>query len=230
MVDVDGYTWQARLYDRVLEPMNAPLRAVASRLVTLRPNAVVLDIGCGTGAALADYQRAGYRVLGADQSPSMLSQAHVRLGDQADLRPVTGSAVPFDDGCADLILLSLVLHSVSADDASDLLDEARRLLAADGHVLITDFGVEHLRLPRGWGMRAVTALAELAAGPAHARHAVEFLRRGGTAGLLNHTWRTVQQKHTAGGNITITVLSPVWPSGPAEGGLPGETALPDTFA
>jgi hypothetical protein len=74
-------------------------------------------------------------------------------------------------------------------------------------VLVTDFGVAGLRFPRGWGMRAVTILAELAAGPAHAQHGLQFLRRGGVAARLDPLWTVEQTKHTAGGNITIAVLA-----------------------
>jgi ubiquinone/menaquinone biosynthesis C-methylase UbiE len=206
-VGSDRYGWQARVYDRLLEPMNAPLRAVAAGLVAMPPQAVVLDVGCGTGAALAEYRDRGCRVRGADPSPTMLQQARRRLGTQADLRVMQGSRVPFEDGSADLVLLSLVLHALSDRDADSLLAEAARVLAPGGQVLVTDFGVAGLRFPRGWGMRAVTVLAELAAGPAHAHHALQFLRRGGVAALFDPLWTVDPTKHTAGGNITIAVLS-----------------------
>ena len=209
MAEVDSYGWRAHVYDAFIEPMNAPLRRVARRQVSPPPGGVVLDVGCGTGTALAEYSAAGFTVLGSDTSPAMLAQARRRLGDAADLRLAEGPSVPFDDGCADLVLLSLLLHSVEAGDARALLDEVSRVLAADGRVLVTDFGVAGLRFPRGLVTRGVTVLAELAAGPTHALHGFQFLRGGGLRSLLDPGWSVVREKQTAGGGITVTVLARV---------------------
>lgn len=206
MAETDAYGWQARVYDLVIEPMNAPLRRVARRQVSPPPGGVVLDVGCGTGTALAEYAAEGCSVLGSDTSPAMLEQARRRLGDAADLRLATGPTVPFDDGCADLVLLSLLLHSLDAWDARVLLEDVSRVLVPDGRVLVTDFGVAGLRFPRGLLTRGVTALAELAAGPTHALHGLRFLRGGGLSSLLEPGWTVEREKQTAGGSITVTVL------------------------
>jgi ubiquinone/menaquinone biosynthesis C-methylase UbiE len=203
----DAYGWQSRFYDVVLEPMNAPLRRVARRLVDLPPGGVVLDVGCGTGAALAEYRDEGHRVLGCDPSPGMLDRARERLGGAPELRPSTGTRIPFEDGCADLVLLSLVLHSLAPDEARELLADAWRVLAPGGRVLVTDFGVAGLRVPRGVALRGVTVLAELAAGPRHAGHAWAFVRGGGLPALVGPGWDLEREKHTAGGNVTVTVLA-----------------------
>ncbi len=207
MAGTDAYGWQSRVYDGALERMNAPLRRVARRQVSPPPHAVVLDVGCGTGAALAEYVGEGFRALGCDTSPSMLAQAGRRLGGRADLRLAEGPVVPFDDGSADLVLLSLILHSLSEWDARTLLEDVGRVLTPDGRALVTEFGVTGLRVPRGVAMRGVTVLAELAAGPEHARNGRAFVRRGGLAALLEPRWAVEQEKHTAGGNVTVTVLA-----------------------
>ncbi len=210
----ESYRWQARVYDLVLEPVNAPLRQVARRLAPTPRGATVLDVGCGTGAGLAEYRDAGAQVLGTDPSAAMLQQAGQRLGDGADLRPMTGSIVPFPDRSADLVVVSLVLHSLARDEAVELLGEVGRVLRPGGRVVVTDFGVERLRFPRGWWTRALTVLAELAAGPTHARHCVAFVGGGGVPALIGPGWRVEQAKHVAGGNITITVLCAADPAVP----------------
>ncbi len=205
----DGYGLSARVYDLVLEPFTAPLREIARRLHPVPPSSVVLDIGCGTGAALADYRDAGCRVLGADASPAMLRQARSRLGPSADLRQTDGERVPFDDGVADLVLISLVLHSVDRPTAIGLLRESARVLAPTGRILVTDFGTGPIHGPRGWLTRGLTAVAEMAAGPNHARNSMDYLRASGldplvsTAGLATDMSRPI-----AGGNIIIAVLRP----------------------
>lgn len=149
----DGYGLVSRFYDRALEPLNAPLRQVAHRMCPPQPGWTVLDIGCGTGAALAEYAAAGCSVIGVDPSPAMIDTARRRLGPEADLRQADGPCLPVADGCADLVLISLVLHSISRPDAVALLTEAGRALAPAGRVLVTDFGTAGLRFPRGWAIR-----------------------------------------------------------------------------
>jgi ubiquinone/menaquinone biosynthesis C-methylase UbiE len=215
----DAYGVQARFYDRVVEPLNAPLRVAARQVCAPRPEWTVLDVGCGTGAALAEYAQAGCRVIGADPSPAMIARARDRLGDDADLRLINGSRLPADDGSVDLVLVSLVLHSVSRADAVGILREAARVLVADGRMLLVDFGTSGLRFPRGWLGRGITVLAELAAGPRHAANSLHYLRHGGLPVLLDEAGLVVRAvRPTAGGAITIALVGP--PQGPDRpGGL-----------
>jgi ubiquinone/menaquinone biosynthesis C-methylase UbiE len=203
----DGYGIRAKVYDRFLEPSLAPLRAVARGIVPPSAGWVVLDIGCGTGAALADYQAAGCVALGADPSAAMLDRANSRLRGAADLRLMAGTRVPFPDSCADLVVISLVLHSVDRAAALDLLAEAVRLLRPGGRVLVIDFGSTGLRFPRGWWMRSVTVLAELAAGLRHASNSLHYLRQGGLPSLAAAADLEIEAiKPVAGGNVLIAVL------------------------
>lgn len=204
----DSYGLQARFYDLVVEPINAPLRAAARRLCPPRPEWTVLDVGCGTGTALAEYVEAGCRVVGVDPSPAMLAQARARLGEAADLRIIDGPRLPVDDASVDLVLVSLVLHSVSHGEAVGILREAARVLVPGGQVLVVDFGTSGLRFPRGWIGRGITVIAELAAGPRHAANSLDYLRRGGLPELIDDAGLEPRaSRPTAGGAITITALS-----------------------
>ena len=204
----DSYGLQARFYDLVVEPLNAPIRAAARRMCPPRPEWTVLDIGCGTGTALAEYVEAGCRVVGVDPSPAMLAQARARLGDEADLRLIDGPRLPVDDASVDLVLVSLVLHSVSHGEAVGILREAARVLFPGGQVLVVDFGTSGLRFPRGWVGRAITVVAELAAGPRHAANSLDYLRRGGLPELVVEAGlESRASRPTGGGAITIEVLT-----------------------
>jgi predicted TPR repeat methyltransferase len=72
----------ARFYDQVVEPLNAPPRDAARRFHPAPAGSVVLDLGCGTGAALADYRDLACTVMGADPSPAMLQRARARRARQ----------------------------------------------------------------------------------------------------------------------------------------------------
>lgn len=204
----DPYGLLARVYDLALEPAIAPLRDIARRMHPTPAGSVVLDLGCGTGAALAAYQEAGCVVLGTDPSPGMLARARNRLGPDADLRLLVGPQAPFADGCADTVVISLVLHSVGRETALGVLADAARLLADDGRVVVTDFGSGSLRFPRGWVTRGLAALAEVIAGPRHAWHSLAYQRAGGLESLVAAAGLVIESaRPTGGGNMVIAVLS-----------------------
>ncbi len=139
----------------------------------------------------------------------MIAQARACLGARADLRISDGQRLPVVDGCADRVLVSLVLHSVSHVEAVGILREAPRVLAPGGRIVATDFGTSGLRFPRGWIIRGVSVFAELATGPHHASNALDYLRRGGLTALADEAGMSVQTSTpVAGGGISIAVLGP----------------------
>jgi len=79
--------WDARTYDQTSEPQQAWASEVLTRLKGIPPDAVVLDVGCGTGRVteeLAALVPRG-RVLAMDASADMVALARDRLGDRAEV-------------------------------------------------------------------------------------------------------------------------------------------------
>ena len=64
----------------------------------------IIDIGCGTGAHLYQYQKVMCQVFGVDTSPSMLELAKHKLGEKADLHLVDARTLPYSDNHFDIIL------------------------------------------------------------------------------------------------------------------------------
>jgi len=93
-VAADRYRWIARFYDRVLEPMNAPLRGIGMTMWPPEPGMRVLDVGCGTGTHLELYVGMGCDGYGIDTSAAMLERARNRLGDRATLTLGTATDLP----------------------------------------------------------------------------------------------------------------------------------------
>jgi ArsR family transcriptional regulator len=109
----------------------------------------VLDLGTGTGRILQLLAGRSDRVVGLDSSHSMLSVARANLqqaGLTCDLRQGDVYSPPLDPGCFDLIVVHQVLHYL--DDPARALNEAARLLAPRGRLLVVDFAPHDLEFLR----------------------------------------------------------------------------------
>ncbi len=201
----DAYAGIARYYDRLLEPVNAPLRAAGFKMHPPSEGMTVLDVGCGTGAHLEAYVDAGATCTGIDASPAMLGQARARLGDRAELIHGDASGMPFDDGSFDLIFTSLFLHELEPDIRDSVLEEIVRVVHPDGRILIIDYRNGSLRL-KGKVWRTFATIAERIAGADHYRNWRTFLRFGGVEAMLPSGAAITTSKIVAGGNLVISLV------------------------
>jgi ubiquinone/menaquinone biosynthesis C-methylase UbiE len=202
----DRYRRIAGLYDRVLEPMNAPLRGIGMSMWPPQPGMSVLDVGCGTGTHLEQYLTEGCSAHGIDNSPAMLDRAQARLGDQADLRLGDAGDLPWEDGTFDLVIAATLLHELDPATREATLAEMARVVGVDGRVLVIDFRKGRLRVPKGWLMRAFSVLMELIAGPTHVREYRRFMKAGGVPGTLPESLIIDREKVVAGGNMALHLL------------------------
>lgn len=97
----------------------------------------VLDAGCGPGLYAAEFLRRGARVIGFDQSPTLIELAHQRVDDAATLRvhDLNQPLYWVGDDSIDLVVLALALNYV--DDRVALLREFHRVLRPAGAVVIS---------------------------------------------------------------------------------------------
>lgn len=147
---VDVVIHQARLYDLAAAAVFLGQRPrVYDRLVRhsrAQSGERVLDLGTGT-AYLAHRLAAAVgpegRVTGIDPSTTMVRFARRRLPEDAEVRVARAQELPFDDGSFDLVVSCLAFHHIAPAERSRALAEARRVLAADGRLMLAD-----LRRPR----------------------------------------------------------------------------------
>jgi len=203
--EADSYGWVAQHYDRVLEPLNAPMRRVALRQVPTGPGMRVLDVGCGTGAHLAAYADTGASCWGVDLSPAMLAVARERLPEPVDLRLEDATDLPFDSGFFDLVFTSLFLHELGPQARSGAIAEMGRVTNADGRMLVIDYRSGSLRW-KGRGWRALSIATERIAGTRHYRAWKDYLSEGGTPALLPDHLEVESERIVAGGNLAIWVV------------------------
>ncbi len=126
-------------WDRVRTELFGARTELFSLVGLLDADAVVGDLGCGTGQlaeAMAPFVR---QVIAVDESAAMLKAARARLSviENVDLREGSLEALPVSDGALDVAVLSLVLHYV-ADPAAALAEIRRTLRGDGGRLLLVD--------------------------------------------------------------------------------------------
>ncbi|GMQ94444.1 MAG: class I SAM-dependent methyltransferase [Acidimicrobiia bacterium] len=202
----DAYRRVARFYDRLLEPVNAPLRAIGLKLFPPDESMRVLDVGCGTGAHLEAYVESGATCSGIDLSPAMLEQARSRLGDRAELRVGDAAALPYDEASFDLVFTSLFLHELDDATRTGVLSEMARVVRPDGRILVIDYRTGSLRT-KGRVTRAISTVAERIAGRDHYRNWRTYLRSGGIPAMISGIGLDIdREKIVAGGNLALWLL------------------------
>jgi ubiquinone/menaquinone biosynthesis C-methylase UbiE len=136
----------------------AQIREIVAEAAAPAPGALVLEIGCGTGALTQALAARGAQVTAIDQNPAMLEQARSRLANTAGraVRLIERTASEIDafaDGTYDAVAASLSLSEMSHRERGFVLKHARRVLRAGGVIAIAD----EVR-PRAFAMRALQAI------------------------------------------------------------------------
>jgi SAM-dependent methyltransferase len=106
-----------------------------------RPGDNVLDIGCGTGYFSRRAARAvtpGGHVVGIDPSPPVIDYATRRASAACTFQLASAQALPYPDASFDVVVSSLAIHHVPADERPAALHEAYRVLRPGGRLLIAD--------------------------------------------------------------------------------------------
>jgi ubiquinone/menaquinone biosynthesis C-methylase UbiE len=202
----DPYRRIARLYDRIIEPMQAGVRQRALNLLPPEDGWQVLDVGCGTGTGMVPYLEAGCRVSGVDVSEAMLSRAASRLGHRADLHLTDGGSLPFPSDRFDLVTTSMVLHEIASPNRHAFVIEMARVAKPGGYLLFTDFHVGPLR-GKGFLIRVFAEVVERLSG--HHSGFRSFNRSGGVPAIVQQAGLEVaSEKIVAGGNLGVYVVKP----------------------
>lgn len=139
-----GFT--GRVLGRAMDFANErPLRLAIETLAP-RSGEWILDVGCGTGAALAAIRsKADCTVCGVDRSAAMIADARRRLGGEVelalqDIESIPGRWPPFD-----AMLALNVLYF--ADPAGAMVAAMHRLLRPGGRLVVY---VTHRRSMKRW--------------------------------------------------------------------------------
>jgi SAM-dependent methyltransferase len=140
----------ARRYSRGRSLPESVLERWRARVVPLLPSRAgleVLDLGAGTGIfARAWPSWLPARVVAVEPAAAMRAEI-IRHGVSAGVRVVAGRGeqLPLNQACVDVVWLSAVIHHL--DDLARCATEIRRVLAADGTVLVRGLFADLGRTP-----------------------------------------------------------------------------------
>ncbi|MFQ5653266.1 MAG: class I SAM-dependent methyltransferase [Planctomycetota bacterium] len=167
----------ARVYDRIYrgEGFGDSPRFYrwVMRLAAPAPGARILDIGCGTGGALAALRGAGCEAWGIDISRQALLRAR-RAAPEARLLLADGAHLPFCNGAFDLVLsLGNLEHFTDLEGG---IREARRVLSERGRAW--------LLLPNLFYSGTIWRVLRGGSGPDHHQPIDRFATKAEWAALL----------------------------------------------
>lgn len=182
---VGTYDRIATLYDRFVARLEAATRAQALWTLGPSPGEHILELGCGGGHALvdiADSVEPGGRVIGLDASPKMVERACDRIHrsggrDSAALTLGDARSLPFEDGTFDALYVAETLELFSTREMTSVLDECRRVLRADGRLVVASMdrtGWEDTNFVRGyeWVYRNLPGYASVGCRPIYVEDVV----------------------------------------------------------
>jgi SAM-dependent methyltransferase len=128
----------------------------------------ILDVGCGNGQWLVDFEMWGARrsnLAGIDLIPERVRTARARLAawrnetgelvsDGADIREGDATTLPWPDASFDIVSQSMAFSSILDGSArAALAREMARVLRGDGRIVWYDMFVDNPRNPNVHGIR-----------------------------------------------------------------------------
>jgi ubiquinone/menaquinone biosynthesis C-methylase UbiE len=108
------------------------------------PDDVLLDLGCGTGAAVRDGARVARRAVGFDVSAGMIAQARERAAGLDNVQFVEGDVsgpLPFADGEFTALVCTSAFHHFPRP--LETIAEMSRVLGPRGRAVIADANRRH---------------------------------------------------------------------------------------
>jgi ubiquinone/menaquinone biosynthesis C-methylase UbiE len=119
------------------------MRDAAIERARLGPDAVVVDVGTGTGFVIQGLAPRFAQVYGFDHSAEMIAVAAHNLAafNNVKLQQAHGDRLPLPDQAVDAVFGNMYLHHAS--DPATAIAEMARLLRPGGRLVLTDLDEHH---------------------------------------------------------------------------------------
>ncbi|MFA5250587.1 MAG: class I SAM-dependent methyltransferase [Parachlamydiales bacterium] len=146
-----GYNYHPRFWQPVVPDFQ--------KFYNLGPGSLVLDIGCGKGFMLYDFQKAipGLKVRGIDVSGYAIENS------LADIKPALQVAdarsLPFEDDSFDLVISINTVHNLEKEELALALKEIERVSRKDKFITVDAYRNEaEKKLMLAWNLTARTIM------------------------------------------------------------------------
>jgi len=131
-----------QIYDEIMQPMLRAddfLKPVLTATMPSHLHSLFLDIGCGTGAILRSIGRSGYRAIGVDTSPAMISEC-LNSMDAGTIDAQVGDALDpmiFDRRIfSHILLVDQVMYEWTLDEKRRILQNCSHWLKKGGYLVL----------------------------------------------------------------------------------------------
>ncbi len=172
-----------RLYDAFIGAAIKKMRERVTDLAVRYSLTPFLDICSGTGAQCGSIKLAApaFETHGIDLDPGLVRYARRRVPGAVFVQ-ADAAALPFPAASFRGVCVSFALHDKPAELRGRVLDEAKRVLAPGGYLVLLDFERPWNRRSRRWAF--FVRLVERLAGREHYRNGRDFLAAGGLRSLI----------------------------------------------
>ena len=175
---IEGHRVWAPIYESGLNPVRALERRTVQNLLKPSLPGTVIDVACGTGQQLLDFQSVGSEVFGCDACQEMLNEATKAPSLRGRVSLADAECLPFACSIADLVLCSLSLGYFQ--NINRVFAEFARTAKPYGLIAVSDLHPD--ALASGWtrSFRLGTQVYEIE----HYRRTLEEVKRAASgAGL-----------------------------------------------
>lgn len=143
----DGYDEDVWIVDEDNEYPFAGYKNILGHIystIMRKPNAIVLDVGFGTGTLATKLYEKGYTIYGQDFSSRMIELAYKKMPNanlyEGDF--TNGLVEPLQKNTYDFIVATYSIHHLSDNQKIHFLKELCNSLSYDGKILIGDVAFE----------------------------------------------------------------------------------------
>ena len=204
----DPYKNAVKHYDKLLQKIMDENRKIGLKMFPPKKGMRILDVGCGTGLSLKNYQAYECEIFGIDLSPSMVEAARTKLGENADIRVGDVSELPYPNNFFDLALTWVTLHEVSPSVRLKAVQEMIRVTKTNGHILLYDFHFGPTSFPKGWMKKAIRFVFEISAGGDHFKNFRHFIANKGLMPLIESCELQIKAEYYDDNVYAIFLVSP----------------------
>lgn len=164
------------IYDWLIEPLQKRIKQRVARFIFQYELSPALDLCCGTGTQCHLAGIKDQSVFGLDLDFKMVNYAQAKY-PHIPFICADATDIPIRSASIKGIIICYAIHDKPPELRLRMIEEAKRLLAPDGKIILVDFEQPWNRGSRMGGV--FTYLIERMAGGAHFRNGRQFLKQGG---------------------------------------------------